>query len=1346
MGNLLNIWLQIAVGLLPVVIVGLILLFAKKVGKMAYITLTLGVTLLFAACTFIGISQILEPEKAETVGTVAAKKQISQGELIDIAYSFARNGDADSALRVVDTYSDIYGYDDRCTLLTARINVLKGRFEAAYGAYRKLYAGNLPAEAQAVEKIVACSRIDMVLSERLAESGYAQILLCSEQELFELQNGGARDLVLESIQSGDIDETLEQGVQWIIRANNYFEEFLLETGYNEGLLDNLAEEAAELEENSVLRMLELFRETRLKILLIREDFEGIVNYLNDYAGCAEYMTVLELYLSKLAEKADISKALDLDVVDGIEEIADQLSTILNDGKDTLSDQDQQTLEDQIAMLRSYQKDIVLYTIEDNLRDAVENPDHYRMQSKIYMALSKVCSMREDTVRSNQYFSEALLTAPSSNDGEYYHAMRELSQVISGEGGDELLKKIPENAQKAVENSYWVPGTGKLIRNDEAESEIADNVQQQTIKYSAAVTINSVDVSNFETVVLKVQLSGEMISERELKNLIRLNDCNYDIENFRIEKVEYEKANIILCCDNSGSMSGSVGSLKNAVRKFLENSHEKEKIGFYTFDDTIIQSLPLGASPEELEAAINDMGDYGGTSIYSTLSSILGSAKYDNDANQVIILMTDGQDGDNPSQEDINNNIGAVAARKGYVVYVLGMGSSINSSYLSNLASSAGGRFIYAPSDTQLESLYQFIHGTLEDQYKITFTAKDTLTSSGRKVTIALDQKNIQNWKTYSVTDEDAQNATVNFDQSVSVFGLRERVVQNKKGEIEIAVLGSGFTSTDHMSLSFIGENTYNVRATYVSGTEFRAYLPENMAEGEYDMEVFLSGRRALYLNELTVVEGEPDELIFGGYHFTAYRIEEVAGGYDLSRMVVMNNWLNFNGKISLRGDLKGSEMTLSDNSGSYITYSGASRGYAAELYKQNQAFHIPALGSLTIYSAMESGTNYPTVEHTLPKWEFYNFINVDHPKIRLYPDRITSQFSLWETKLPLQDFFFAVYSEKISPFQLNCDLTGTVTGQNIDISGKLSVGILDEETSFGLLAVDFMGMRTQLQKEAVSFEFDTLKSFYKLGLNIKLPVVGTWVGASFWLENGGFDGFEVRIDEDATMVAYSVPITLSDFKFGVDNISSEKITVAPQDIYACKLTGGLEAAAYKVSAIFKPLEKYVGDASLFSIDAEASTDLGLYFIYNLEGKATLSMLNLVELVEIEIKIGEFKHSDILLAMDEAEVIGFYLSAKLGMKIDIHNLFIDAGQAKVAFMVTNKFSGFQLSGGVDMTLDWWLFEKSFHAKGQTTVGFFNENGKTQFTIRSYGEENGKRNGVYCYIAEDGDKKCDMSYEY
>lgn len=1347
MNFLQNIWIQIALGLLPAAVVAIILLFAKKMWRMAYLTLALSVTAAVVACGVVGVTQVTD-EKAVTsqTGQVAAGKK----ELEHMAYSLLLGGDTESARQVLTVYADSHGYDDNCTLINARICVVEQRFEAAYGSYRKLYGTDLPDEGKAVEKIVLGGRTDMALAKQLAAAGHDVDTVYSEDEISELICGGAQSLVFDTIEEMDIDEDLIEGAAWVIRVNDLYDSYLRDGYYNEDILADLMDDVKDFERDNVLKKLSVFREARLKIMLLDGKYDSIVSYMGDYSCCAEYMTVLELYLAGETDEKEIAGALRLRSIKGLNRLIRQLESVKEDGEKTLTAKELLKLEDQITILRSYDENRALYAIEDRLQDEVEDPRNYRIASKIYMALSKLCGLKDDPIRRNRYFSDALVKAPASRDGDYSDAMNGLSQVISGDGGDEEVKKIPENSAKAVSNSYYIPGTGKLIHNDEAEEEMTSAVQDSTIKYSAAVTINSVDPSNFETVVLRVQISDEMISEYELMNLVRLTDCNYDIENFTIKKVEYKKANIILCCDNSGSMSGSVGSLQNAVTKFLETSHEKETIGFYTFDDDIIQALPLGtASDSDLEKAIDDMGSHGGTSIYETLVSILGSTTSDPDASQVIILMTDGRDGNNPTLEDINTNIGEVAARKGYVVYVLGMGSDINYDYLTSIAQSAGGRCIYSPSDAELESLYQFIHGALQNQYEITFTAEDTLTAQGRRVEVALDQKDVSSSKTYSVGDEDAANAIVDFDEGVMVRGLSERLIFRQKNNVEVYVNGTGFKSTDYMYLNFYGERDYTARTEYVSSTQFRVVLPEEMAEDVYDMEVHLSGRKALYLQELTVVEGEPDEIIFGGYHFKAYKIQETSSGYTLSNYVVMNDWLKFNGTVTLTGNLKDAQMTLTDNSGCYVDYasSSAQKGFSAELREKGVPLELPRLGSFTIYNAVAYGTSYPTVAHEIPALELLDLMLLDHPKLHLYPDRITLEIKHGESKLPLQDFFVTVMTENYSPFSWDIEATGTITAKNVDLSGKVVAGYVEADTPVQALTIDFLDMRASMQKDVFSFEFNTLTGFYKTGFNVKIPVFNAWVGASWWFENGGFDGFEVRFDKDFTVTVYTVPITFSDFKIGMDDFTDTTVTVAPCDLRLGVLKGSFEASAYKVSALIPPLEKYVGDLSLVSIDAELSTRLGALFIYNLQGKAELKMLDLINLTEVEMKVGNFTHTDALLGMDEATVNGFYYSITNKIKIDIHNFFMNFKGSQTEFVVTDRFIGVCYSGGVDLKLDWWGFDPEFHMDGALTTGFFEEeSGKVQFTVRASWSDGSKRRGILYYIRDDGEKVKDFHHDY
>lgn len=1339
-----NMWFQIGIGLLPAVVVALVVLFKKKLYRMAYLTLTLGVTVALVGSCVIGITQT----SSSTVTTKGKKATtISASQLTELANGFLLSGDVEGAKEMVEVYADAYGYDATCTLITARICVLEQRFEAALGAYQKYFGDNLPEEAAATQKVVQGLRADIVMADRLAEMGKPLNLSLTEDEFYALVNGEVRDMVLEAVEKQTPDEQVLEGIQWIHAANEQYDRFLSQGYVDQAELTDMVEAVALLEEDSIFKRLDLFREARLKIMLLQGGYEQIAEYFSADAGVTEYATVLELYLADCVEQNDLSKALKVTKIQGIEKLESQLKRLLRREEKNLSFADQQQLNEQIALLNSYGEDAVIFQLESRLYAAAKDPNNYENASKLYMTLSKLCESRGETDRRNQYFSEALVTAVASEDGDYAQAMAGLASVISGDADDQTMKEVKSNASKAVSNSYPIKGTAELISNEELQENLTGVYQDATIKFGAAITITGIDVSEFEKVQLTVQISDEMISEQELKNLLKLNDCNYDITDFTLEKVEYENSNIILCCDNSGSMSGSIDSLQNAVRKFLQNANEKETIGFYTFDNSIIQALPLGtADAEKLEQAVANMGAYGGTSIFSTLAKVLESAPQDKNAAQVIILMTDGHDGDSPSIDQIRQRIEEVAVSKGYTVHILGMGD-VNYEYLSLLAQAGGGRCIYSSTEAELDSLYDFIHNTVKNQYRITFTAEDTVTTRGRRVRLSMDDGQTQATKVYSLTDN-AEKEEKPFDYGVSIGGLSERVIARQKNNIEVYVKGTGFKSTDRMYLHFDGPQPFDAVAEYVNEQRFRVILPEYMAEGEYDMEVHLGERKVFFPKELTVVNGDPKEIVFGGYRFKAYKVTELSGSYQLLSYVTMNDWLHFHGAVTLEGTLDDATMVLVDEDGSYVDFNkgAGAQGYAARLAEMDIPVEVPALERLTIYNATAYGENYPTEAHTVGVLDLMDFLLIDHPKIRLYPDRITLHLQKGEAQLPLQNFFLDIINESYSPFSVDLDVKATLTGSNLDLSGYIPLRYADADSVKNMIMADFLDMRCSLEKDVLSVKFDTMDDYFELGFNVKIPVLEAWVGASFWLRNGGFDGFQVRVDKDVTVQVYAVPLTFSDFEFGMKDFTKQGITVAPSDLYLGVMEGGLTCSAYKVSALVPPLKDFVGDLSLVSVEAKASAQLGNRFIYNLVGESTYKLLDLFTLKKVETKLGRFDHTEALLGMNDATLIGYYFATEDTLEIDIHNFYLNFGQARKELMITSRFLGLVFKGGVDMKLDWWGFDPSYHIDGSVAVGVF-KNGEDplEFTVRASWTDGNKRKGILLSINEDGFEK-DLHHKF
>ena len=115
--------------------------------------------------------------------------------------------------------------------------------------------------------------------------------------------------------------------------------------------------------------------------------------------------------------------------------------------------------------------------------------------------------------------------------------------------------------------------------------------------------------------------------------------------------------------SSGSMEDSIGGLKNAVTSFVKNREDAESVSLVAFNDAISGKMGFGTSDDGLLSFAEGMEAGGGTDIYSAVLSCLDTFPQNPDSNNVLIVMTDGQDNYYHDAADINKNIGELAAER-----------------------------------------------------------------------------------------------------------------------------------------------------------------------------------------------------------------------------------------------------------------------------------------------------------------------------------------------------------------------------------------------------------------------------------------------------------------------------------------------------------------------------------------------------------------------------------------------------------------------------------------------------------------------------------------------------------
>lgn len=1339
--------LLLAVGLLPAVAVVIPLLFAKKLyRKFAYLLLTLT---LIGGLTFTVTTGLMElsdavalEEEGETVKSKTVRN-LSEKDFVSAFSGFLMEDEYEAAERIVSDYAEIYGWDENCSLMTAQLNYAAGNYEKALGIYKMLYGTDLPEEAIAAEKIIRYYASDGVIGEELTAQNVANALTNAELvEARVLIEGEAKSILLKTLSDVNNVVSYQTAAAIVKRIDSLYDKVTISNVEDAVELAALSDEVVQIGNEKQLNRLSVWRVARLKLNLLNHDFNQIVKNLDEYTSCEEYIIALELYLNDHVSSKELEKAFDIEEIEGVSEVITQLETVYENAD--LESDEAREVDSQIDRLKSYDRSELLYFLENELLKQVEDPDNARRSSKIYLSLAELSGEVGRTLGQNEYFSQALVAAGNSDDAAYAEAMNQLSATITGTAGSDAVKDVVHWASQAIANSSFLQGSGEIVRIPEKSDEMLNDMQEYTVKASAAITISSIDTTNFNQIVAKVQVSDEFMTEKELANLLKLQDCTLDITDFTVEKVKFDSANVILCCDNSGSMSGSIGSLQNAVNQFLDSSTKDEQLGFYTFDHRILQSLPLGSSMESIREAVANMSEQGNTNIYGTIQTILTVAPADLQANNVLILMTDGKDNETSSIEDAVNEIRNLALTKGYIVYVLGMGDGVEPGQLSAIAGATGGQFIYSPSDSQLESLYDFIHGQVKNQYLITYKTIDTLTVHDRTLQVELSGQDVQDIRYYSLSESDEETAYLPFEYDVAVYGLETRLICQQKNVTDINVKGKNFESTDIMYITLTGDRTYQLRATYMDSQTFRISVPADIAIGVYDMEVILNNRYAIYHQELTVTDGKIVEVRFGGYTFTAMKIEESDTSISLVGNVVMNGWLNFKGSVDLLGSVDDNKMELVDYFGSYISYenSTSATGYAKFLQEHGWSQSIPALGTITIYNAAASGDSYPVDPHTLPILKLMDFFLLDHPILKLYPDKITLILSSGEADLPFQDLILSKASESNSPFSFDFEGTGTFTAHNISLKAKATANYSDD-TAF---LVKLLDATASMQKTAAMMEFDTLDGSFGVEFNVKIPYfpVETYVGLGIQWKNMTLDGVQLHLDRDFTKLFGPVPVTFSDFSLGFTGAASKTLNASNEVVSDLTLEGKMQVSAGKVAAIVPKLSKYVGDVSVLQIP-EATFRCGLSH-FSVEAKASLEFLSCVELVQAEIKLGNHDFGNPMLGMEDQHVVGVYVGITNGFSWDAHNLKVIL-TGKGELVVNNRFIGVTYEGNAELEMNWWIFEKSYKESGAALAGIYTDySGNSQFTVRTSYVENGKRKGAIFYITDRGKMDYDLSYKY
>ncbi len=1108
------------------------------------------------------------------------------------------------------------------------------------------------------------------------------------------------------------------------------------------------------------------RAARTKGYIMVGDYAAIADSADRYVSPEELIILAELYTQGQVTEKDFRESYTQTHSGELEDVIDACLDALDASEDEISEDDYTAYRLKIEELEEQLESPALWAMRTDLLTEAESGEE-ALRSQCYLALSKLESFLGNEDQSDAYLQDALASASASGNEGYRTPMTSMAAVVQGTADSAEVKNVDVYVDEALANAlpYGLTSDRLLWNRDavtgDAEASAAVYVVTQALddntdedaslrtsfrdrmintvsQGSALLNIGVINPEEFPQVSARVQIQSSRFSRDELAEHLIVYDCGNSIEDYELKELTFQRSRIILLCDVSGSMSGSVDSLKNAIEAFANDMGEGEEVSVVGFSSGIEFVEPFSSDPGTVAGYADRIYASGGTALYQSLLYCGDLLTYDVNVNNIIIAMTDGQDGNSPSDSDMRERIGAMAAEKGITVYTMGLGSSVDTDYLEKIASYGNGSFLYVRGDEELANFYSFIHNQLDNQYVLSYTAVNT-TKNRRVLELELEGELGGAEKEYYLTAPDSYlDSGVEVDTvGRSVYGFSTKFLYKSSKAQTIRLRGKGFAEDDEITVRITGSVRYELEAAYVDENSYSVTIPSEISVGTYDLEVSVGGDSFKIEDELTVAVSEGEKNFrFGDYNFTALSSSvDSSGRTVLSGNVALNDWLFFKGDVVFESGYESAgRLLVTDESGAYISYSeNTAMGLAKTMAKYSLGVDFGPLGSFFIYSdPYKPGeyTDFPvdriSYSCTLP----LRLLAVETSTVSIYPDMASVQAANLHWQLPFQDQL--VSNLKLGEnmkFNLDTDM----------LFGATSIGFkadIDYSTDKGK---EFNFVSVPMKLAGIKVKADTLSNDYSLEGKVKFKAIAGGMDSlsmNFEVKDGKFDGIGLTTGGTrVTLVSKPVPVSMRDFGLelsGFSKYESDESTLSNVLGTTVKVKFGVDAAS--LNAYLPEIAKVINDKEEVALASLDDCELSMTLKeFKMDFEADVKLLTVLDLGSCEVSLGCFDYTNKLIGFVDEDQYGLSVKATVGSPWDTANLHVDiegSGEATLGY----PFSGITIGGKASFDVGWWLLHAELELQGNVLFGVYkNTSGDLQFSAIVRGTRNsGEYAGVHVFV--------------
>lgn len=1375
----MNIYLQLGLGLLPGAVVATVLLVKRKAFQVQKIMISLLLLVLSGGLLFRGLSAFASELKHKPV--------LSQKKMTEFMNALIEEKAYPEAEEVIEEYSEAYGYDDECRLATARMALLQGEYDRAYPLYLYLSENTKLISKKSEELFLASEQMQDPLSDvimvdyltsqgkDITEYGYSKEQYETAKKALEKQDGKIEKKVEKAIQSSySVSKTAKEYAEAVSEVSADYENIGEEETKSTAKYKKLFSEMEE--KNKDYFSIDSINKARIKSYVMDGDFSELTENLKADSSYHESMIAAELYMGNLVGEKDFSDAFQSIDSRDAEQLTKQVNKIYRNIHEDMTVQERKALKARVEALDRQLEEPVLYTIKENLTKAAEE-EAGTDATKVNLELAKIENYFGNEVSTDQYLREAIYSSQDNEDDSYVAAMSQIIGVIENDDEDESenIKNVSNYVDTVLDHSLTVD-VEEIISSkadavmpeqentEDADTSVDSKKQKKTKKNSSdteeeeenkkfsqaaveyvskaktAISIGQINTEKFEEITAVVQIDSNYSDVKDLQKALKLYDCGTEITDFSIKKLDYTASNIILVCDVSGSMQGSIEDLRQSVLRFIQDKNKNENLSIVTFNDGIVDAASFGASDDKLIDLAESMKADGGTDMFHAVVDSLSNYGTKSTESNVLILMTDGQDNYPKTAEEIQKEIGKKAQQQGITIYTMGLGNEVDTAYLSTIASSGNGKFVYVYDSSSLSSFYDMLHAKVYSQYEVKYKAEDTLTLSGRTLEITLPAENSRDVKTYSLEGAaDSENA-LGAMQDVRIDGVFPRFVYKGLQDTTVRLKGEGFQEKDKISVKLNGNIDYTLTTKYIDKETYEMTVPAGIAVGSYNVEVSFNGKKKVIQKGFSVIaDGDQKKTVFGPYVFTsAEKIENAENDYTLSGAVTLNGWLHFKGDIHLQGDLENDgSISVSDYDGSYIQYDvSGSEGVAKYMAEKGIAIQFPRLEDFRLYNDPQNIYDYEKYkvdDISTGLMEVVNLTKFDKVTMRLYPNSIGLYYQTGSTILPYQKQILKA-ARNLELFKFSAERDAIFTNKKIGI----------------LIDFDYEGVKSDYNTQLnllnspvycngnFKAHIDTIKNEYTLGGLIRLAFFAnqSGLGAEIsWKDNLVPNYVQLSLElPEPVILPTVIPVEVNDFAFKVSDIDKAAEKGAWLSL---KFTGKASLSTLKIKEYIPELEPFLGDLSLLEMPKTEATLRVAPITF--EAKAKLNFLSEIQLVDAEIHLGTFDYSNSLLALDDVEVKGLSAKVKAGFFWETADKRISIDSTGTGELDAHtRFAGLYYVGTTKYDISWWVLHYDQYESGEFALGLYlTHDGKKQFIFTKRNQDSdGKVRGEFYYIDENG----------